>query len=116
MDQDKELHRSNDAGAHWTLVASTAPTTTPNVGQLPSRGLIDSLTVVTPDRLWLDLDFTNLTSSTDAGRTWFTTPVGGAPNGIDVFFLDTTHGWATTYGSRSRTTDGLHWKQITRSQ
>lgn len=86
MDQDKELHRSNDAGAHWTLVASTAPTITPNVGQLPSRGLIDSLTVVTPDRLWLDLDFTNLTSSTDAGRTWFTTPVGGAPNGIDVFF------------------------------
>jgi len=53
----------------------------------------------------------------DGGTTW-TAELGGDPHAEggelkNVFFKDATHGWAQTWNSLFRTTDGETWQQVT---
>lgn len=110
-DQQKALYRSDDGGQHWILVADTAAPR-PGVGRLTTRGIGLSLSVVTPQRMWIATsDHPGpLVGTVDGGRDWFDARV---PTNIQqVLFVDPLHGWAWN-GGGYQTTDGKNWVPIT---
>ena len=108
-DQEKALYRSDNGGQHWTLVADTGPSR-PGVGHLPTRGLGLVLTVVTPQRIWIPLDFGPFVGTFDGGARWLDTAI--TTHVEQVLFVDPLHGWAWN-GGGYRTTDGKDWVPIT---
>jgi hypothetical protein len=110
--QDKWLYRSDDAGAHWTLVADTSILRPDGVGSLPRRGFLSTLAVTSPDRIWIAPYHGTLTGSLDAGRTWFDT--GIRITAAELAFVDPLDGWVWN-GSGYRTSDGRHWVLATSS-
>jgi hypothetical protein len=110
--QDKRLYRSDDAGAHWTLVADTSVPRPDGVGRLPRRGFLPTLAVTSPDRIWIAPDHGTLIGSLDAGRTWFDTGIRTTAD--KLAFVDPLDGWVWN-GGGYRTTDGRHWVLATSS-
>jgi hypothetical protein len=113
--QAKQLFHSVDAGGTWKLVATSNAGQAPNVGTLPTLGIVTLLTSVAPDRLWIALDQGPLLASTDGGRTW--TPQGLPTNGgvNQLTFADALHGFAVLSSSETlyRTSDGgVHWAKV----
>jgi hypothetical protein len=110
-DQQKALYRSADGGQHWILVADTA-TARRGVGHLTTRGLSLSLTVVTPQRMWIPTSDHpgRFIGTIDGGAHWLDT---GITTHIEqVLFVDPLHGWAWN-GGGYQTTDGKNWVPIT---
>jgi hypothetical protein len=107
--QQKALYRSDDGGAHWILVADTGDQRE-GVGRLPSPGLTQSLTVATPQDIWVAFSRGPFTGSVDGGLHWLDTGIDYHIAGID--FVDPLHGWAWNGDPSYRTTDGRTWEQI----
>lgn len=109
QNQQKALYRSEDGGTHWTLVADTRASTASKIGHLPLRGLGLTLTVETPQRIWIPLDRGPFVGSVDGGHRWFDTLVSSHVS--QVMFIDGI-GWAWNGDISYRTTDGQRWKRI----
>ena len=115
MEQRKQLYRSDDQGANWTLVADTDPPSGNNkVGRLPTHGLISLFVLVSNQRMRIALERDGLIISADGGNSWESAPLTApqAPQNQTVtglFILDANHGWASAPPIVYRTTDGKNW-------
>ncbi len=114
----KWVHRSDDGGVHWTLMASeTLGDPDQRTGHIFSTGDFGPLSVLAsePNRAWLAEDRGGLLVTTDGGLDWqfaFRDPDADAFGPPSVSFLDATHGWAATGDGLWRTTDGTTWTEI----
>jgi photosystem II stability/assembly factor-like uncharacterized protein len=125
--QSKELFRSHDGGATWSLAASATGlgTPPPPAGQsntLPLSGYIapysighKNLAVASATVAWLYPFRSDMVRTTDGGATWTTVPglnIAGFGSGGpgNVTFISLTEGWICEYGvGLWRTSDGVHW-------
>jgi photosystem II stability/assembly factor-like uncharacterized protein len=110
--QGKEVYRSTDGGAHWTLRASTI-IGNQEVGRIPASGHVDGLVAVSPTRAYLGLGRATQFQTLDGGRTWTNSfPFGASEGGGPVNFVDPTHGWGTGEFRLYRTVDGTRWANL----
>jgi photosystem II stability/assembly factor-like uncharacterized protein len=110
--QSKFLYRSDDAAAHWTLVADTDTVRPPDIGHLALPGLINALAVTSLERIWISSPSGGtLIGTLDGGKTWFDTNL--RTGGAQLVFVDPLHGWAWNGTLSYRTTDGQHWISAT---
>jgi photosystem II stability/assembly factor-like uncharacterized protein len=123
-EQPKALYGSTNAGASWTLLASTPPffgTHQQAIGNLPSAGYSQEMVFVSSSVGYLALGRGTLYGTTDGGRDWSEaiTDADIVGNGVDhVRFIDALHGWTTTATDAGaliyRTGDaGRTWSRIT---
>ncbi|MGH9018482.1 MAG: WD40/YVTN/BNR-like repeat-containing protein [Acidimicrobiales bacterium] len=114
----KWVYRSDDGGAHWTLMASVdLGANDAGTGHIMAMGDFGPLSVLAaqPSRAWLAEDRGGLLVTTDGGLTWrpaYDDPDVDANGPPDVSFLDATDGWAATGDGLWRTTDGVTWTEI----
>jgi photosystem II stability/assembly factor-like uncharacterized protein len=108
----KEVYRSSDGGAHWTLRASTI-VGGDDVGRILASGHVDRLVAVSATRAYLGLNRSTQFQTLDGGRTWTNSfPFGGDDGGVPINFVDPTHGWGTSELHLYRTVDGVHWADL----
>ena len=77
--QGKEVLRTTDGGAHWTLEGRTHPIAPPKpklqLGNLPGYGYPIGATFLADGRGWLLQDRGYMLVTTDAGHTWRDSPI-----------------------------------------
>ncbi len=107
--QMKELYRSRDSGAAWSLVATT-PSEGFVAGSLPTSGIVSSFTSVGRDELVVTLVRGPVYVSHDGGKSWTESDLPGG-NLQQLTFSNPLTGWAILYsGEVYRTSDGgIHW-------
>ena len=128
-EQSKQLFRSSDGGATWSLVAaavlgtpaqaSVAPNPLPLAGYIaPFTIGHRNLAVASPETAWLFPSRADLYSTSDGGASWDQVPelvaAGFASGGEgNITFLSPTDGWICAYGvGLWQTTDGVHWHPL----
>jgi photosystem II stability/assembly factor-like uncharacterized protein len=110
--QAKEVYRSSDGGAHWTLRASTIIGDR-DIGRISASGHVNGLVAVSPSRAFLALGRATQFQTVDGGRTWTNSfPFGAVSGGGPVNFVDPTHGWGTGEFHLYRTVDGIRWVDL----
>ena len=113
----KWVYRSNDGGAHWTLMASIyLGNHGQGTGHIIATGNAGPLSVLAsaPNRAWLAEDRGGVLFTSDGGLDWqpaYNDPYADAAGGPYASFLDVTHGWVAADGLW-RTTDGVLWTEI----
>ena len=107
--QMKELYRSRDSGAAWSLVATT-PSEGFVAGSLPMSGIVSSFTSVGRDELVVTLVRGPVYVSHDGGKNWTESDLPGG-NLQQLTFSNPLTGSAILYsGEVYRTSDGgIHW-------
>jgi photosystem II stability/assembly factor-like uncharacterized protein len=107
--QTKELYRSRDSGAAWSLVATT-PSEGFVAGSLPTSGIVSSFTSVGRDELVVTLVRGPVYVSHDGGKNWTESDLPGG-NLQQLTFSNPLTGSAILYsGEVYRTSDGgIHW-------
>jgi hypothetical protein len=129
-EQSKQLFRSSDGGATWSLAAAvvglgTPPPASITPNPLPWAGYIApftighrNLAVASPTTAWLFPSRAGLYGTSDGGLSWVQVPElaaagfasGGAGN---ITFVSPTEGWICSYGiGLWHTTDGIHWQPL----
>jgi photosystem II stability/assembly factor-like uncharacterized protein len=129
-EQSKELFRSSDGGATWTLTSSadgvgTGTTPAVSLGQLPLSGSIapfstghKNLAVASPTTAWLKPFGSTLYVTQDGGSIWKSVPdlssadLLGSGQG-NISFISATQGWLCAYGvGLWHTEDGVTWTHL----
>ena len=129
-EQSKQLFRSGDGGATWSLVAAAVGLGTPAPASVPPNPLPlagyvapftighRNLAVASPETAWLFPSRAGLYITSDGGASWDQVPelaaAGFASGGEgDITFLSPTDGWICAYGvGLWQTTDGVHWHPL----
>jgi hypothetical protein len=128
-EQSKQLFRSSDGGATWSLAtaavlgtpaqATVAPNPIPLAGYIaPFTVGHRNLAVASPETAWLFPSRAGLYITSDGGASWDQVPelaaAGFASGGEgNITFLSPTDGWICAYGiGLWQTTDGVHWHPL----